>query len=156
MKYYSVFLLIPLFILSCSTIKKKEISPYYSYKTECVQKLNDGKQRLKVWGQGISKVEAIENAQKQALTDVLFYGITKGRGACSIVPVITDGREQYMKDNYIAYFFEKKKRYRNIISIVGNKYKSEVNKDNIRVEIIVDIDMIELKEEVHSIKDKIK
>ncbi len=132
------------FLFGCKTAEK-QISPYYNYETECLQNLYNGVQRLKVWSTGTNKRDAILNAKKRALNDFLFKGINKGNRDCSGIPFFVNQEDLRKKDSYMHYLFTKN-RYKKCLHIVGEKYQSLQNRGNIRIELIVDIDAIKLKE----------
>lgn len=147
-KWYAVVIII-VSLFSCGT-PKKQISSYYTYQTECVQNLDNGLQRLRVWGTGVNKKEAFLNAKKQALRDVLFKGISKGKGGCYLSPVILDMAQQRRESAYIRYLFEGNK-YERYLNVVGQEYVSDSNDaNNKRVELLVDVFVEKLKQELRT------
>ena len=64
--------------------------------TVCLGVERDGSQTLRVWGKGSSKADAIEQAKKNAVYDVLFKGI-RGTGECNRHPLVPEvnARERY-------------------------------------------------------------
>ena len=50
----------------------------------------DGSLTLRVMGTGRNKIDAFEQAKKQAVYDVLFKGITKGNTDYNMRPVMTE------------------------------------------------------------------
>ena len=50
----------------------------FAQETECIGKEMDGSLTLRVWGTGRNRTDALEQAKKQAIYDVIFNGITKG------------------------------------------------------------------------------
>jgi len=97
------FFLISLILGSCSP--QKEISGYYSFETECLSVELDGSQTLKSWGKGKNKKDAIEQAKKNAVRDVLFNGIRKGSPDCSLKPLIVDVTVKESSEEYFFSFF---------------------------------------------------
>ena len=64
-------------VLSCNPQKKT--AGHYTYETECLGTELDGSQTLKAWGTGSNLEDASEQAKKQAIRDVIFKGINKGK-----------------------------------------------------------------------------
>lgn len=90
--------------LSCTAQSKQTKSAsYYHYETECLEDKLDGYFIFMAWGTGSSKKEAIDQAQRNAINDILFKGVNKS--TCSVRPLITEvqAREKYR--GYIAEFF---------------------------------------------------
>ncbi|MBO4743830.1 MAG: hypothetical protein J5533_09395, partial [Bacteroidales bacterium] len=50
----------------------------FAQETECISKEMDGSLTLRVWGTGRNRTDALEQAKKQAVYEVLFKGITRG------------------------------------------------------------------------------
>ncbi len=139
-----LFCALGMLITGCK-VRKKEISEYYSYETECVQNLHNGVQRIRAWGTGDDTKEALLNAQKQALRDFLFVGIRKGKDGCSFAPFVVNMEKQRNASAYIKQLFDTKE-YKNYMEVVGKKYRSIRNKHNTRAEVVVDIDTNKLRE----------
>lgn len=77
---------------------------YVNHETICMGVERDGSQTLRVWGKGSTKADAIEQAKKNAVYDVLFTGI-RGNGECNQRPLVPEvnARERYAK--YFNPFF---------------------------------------------------
>ena len=89
---------------SSKTVSVSKASAYVSYEPMCMGVERDGSQTLRVWGKGSTKADAIEQAKKNAVYDVLFKGIP-GTGECEKRPLVTEvnARERYSK--YFDPFF---------------------------------------------------
>jgi hypothetical protein len=115
---------LPFFILgSCNP--QKQSSGYYSFETECLGVELDGSQTLKAWGKGSSKKDAVEQARKNAVRDVLFKGIRKGSPECSLKPLIVNVSTKEEFEQYFALFFTDGGSY---TSFVSNKDHTKVEK----------------------------
>ncbi|MEI7660578.1 MAG: hypothetical protein WCK34_00190 [Bacteroidota bacterium] len=93
---FSLFL-----IYSCTPPRRLD----YNYKTECLGVKLDGSQTLKAWGKGRNRTEAIEQAKKNAVRDVLFTGISSGKSDCNMRPVIFEVNAQQTHEEYFNKFF---------------------------------------------------
>jgi len=115
--FLAVCFICVVYFTSCKTNPQRNISINYTYKTECLGVDLDGSQTLKTWGNGQNKDEAIEQALKNAVRDVLFNGITNGKQDCNVKPVVTEVNAQDKYSDYFNKFFG-----------VGGAYKEFVNK----------------------------
>ena len=62
----------------------------FAQETECISKELDGSLTLRVWGTGRNRTDAIEQARKQAVYDVLFKGVTRGNTDYNMRPIMTE------------------------------------------------------------------
>lgn len=84
---------------------QKSMSGAYTYETECMGVEGDGSQTLKAWGNGRNREDAIEQAKKTGVRDVLFSGIRKGRTECNMKPVLFEVNIREKKEDYFNAFF---------------------------------------------------
>ena len=63
----------------------------------------DGSVVVRAWGQGSSRSEAMEQAKKNALRDVIFKGLKKGQ--CNFKPLLFEVNAQEKYENYFNHFF---------------------------------------------------
>lgn len=102
--------------VSCRSGKNVVSSAAYSsFETICMGVEGDGSQTLRVWGKGANKADAIEQAKKNAVIDVLFKGIA-GTGECAQKPLVTEvnARERYAE--YFNPFFSDGGEYRKFVT----------------------------------------
>ena len=78
---------------------------YYTYRTECINVELDGSQTLKAYGMGRNKIDAVAQAKKNALRDVIFKGISYGSGECEAKPVLLEVNAEEKYRNYFNTFF---------------------------------------------------
>ncbi|MEI7596368.1 MAG: hypothetical protein WCK02_11520 [Bacteroidota bacterium] len=127
-----IFILIvfTLGIVSFSGCKtKSKISGSYTHKTECMGVELDGSQTLKAWGSGRNRADAIEQAYKNAIRDVLFTGILEGKTECSVKPLVPEVNAQEKYEDYFNKFFADGGTYKEFVSEKdGSKYHIEVVK----------------------------
>lgn len=105
----------------------------YAQDTECIGKEMDGSLTLRVWGTGRNRTDALEQAKKQAVYDVLFRGVTKGNTDYNMRPVMTEvnARERYQ--DYFDIFFMDRGEYLKYISMEDKRAGStRVIKRNFR------------------------
>ena len=90
-------------IVACNP--QKRVAGYYNYETECLGVEMDGSQTVKGWGKGADKTDAIEQAKKNAVRDVLFKGVRNGKSECNQRPVVGAVNSQQNNEDYFNKFF---------------------------------------------------
>jgi hypothetical protein len=130
MKYF-IYLKLPFIIaillISCNVQKK--IAGNYSYKTECLGIEMDGSQTVKAWGNGRNRWDAIEQAKKNAVRDVLFNGIYEGKQDCEKRPVIAEVNAQQKYEAYFNKFFADNGKYKNYVSLKDERIGQKISRD---------------------------
>ncbi len=115
---YMAVLAICISLSSCKTPTR--ISSDYSYanfQTECLGVELDGSQTLRVFGKGKNKADAIEQAKKNAVRDILFKGIDAGSGECSQRPLVNEVNAQEKYSYYFNPFFRDKGEYLTFVKL---------------------------------------
>ena len=111
-------LLIGLTVSSCNT--SRQVYTNYTYETECLGSGQDGEQILKTWGKGRTRDEAIKQAEKNGVRDVLFNGVRKGNGGCFVKPIITEVNAQERYEEFFNKFFSDKGDYKMFVDRKNN------------------------------------
>lgn len=95
-----------------------------SYETECISHEQDGSQTLRVWGKGRNRSDAVEQAKKDAVYEILFKGVRKGNSGYNLRPIVTEvnARERYRE--YFDIFFMDGGEYLKYISMADRKIGS--------------------------------
>ena len=114
--------LISVMLIACSP--KKTVTASYTYETECLNRELDGSETLRAWGSGRNRSDAIEQAKKNAVRDVLFKGIRNGNGGCSTRPLITAVNAEEKYEDYFNSFFRDGGAYKNFVSMADTKFNS--------------------------------
>ena len=99
-----------------------------SEQTECISVEQDGSQTLRVWGKGRNRTDAIEQAKKNAVNEVIFNGIRKGNKGYNLRPIVTEvnARERYQE--YFDIFFMDGGEYLKYISMADRRTGSTKRK----------------------------
>jgi hypothetical protein len=108
---------------------QKRNSGNYKFKTECMGVEGDGSQTLKAWGNGRNRADAVEQAKKNAVYDVIFNGILEGRQECQMRPLVfeVNAREKY--EDYFDKFFADNGPYREFISLRDERIGQKLDRD---------------------------
>jgi len=137
-------------LFGCKT--SNEIAGNYTYKTECFGVELDGSQTLKAWGNGRNRFDAIEQAKKNAVRDVLFKGIIEGKSDCNMKPVIPQVNAQEQHEDYFNKFFADGGEYKNYVSLkdgIGQKKKDrKPARESVTHGIVVRVLRAELKQKI--------
>lgn len=125
--YSKLLYIIAILLISCNAQKK--IAGDYSYKTECLGIEMDGSQTVKAWGNGRNRWDAIEQAKKTAVRDVLFNGIYEGKQECEKRPVVAEVNAQQKYETYFNNFFADDGEYKNFVSLKDERIGQKVSRD---------------------------
>ncbi|MBS3738251.1 hypothetical protein [Mesohalobacter halotolerans] len=151
-----VFLKIVVLAVLCIACKSKieTVSGYYDYETECVSVDRNGIQTVKAWGIGLNEKEAILNARRRAVDDILFKGIRGGNSSCEIRPIILNPNKRRDNINYFNRFYAPKGLFEQYAGLPDENWlrrKLKTNKKNdgkLAYEIIIEVDVMGLREQM--------
>ena len=95
-----------------------------SIETECISVEQDGSQTLRIFGKGRNRSDAVEQAKKNAVYEVLFKGVQKGNKGYNMRPVVTEvnARERYQ--DYFDIFFMDGGEYLKYVSMADRRLGS--------------------------------
>ena len=108
---------------------KTDVSGNYSHKTECLGTEMDGSITVKAWGNGRNRADAIEQARKNAVSDVIFKGITEGIGGCNFRPVVGEVNARMKYESYFDAFFRDRGSFQQFVSTEDEKYSDRFKRD---------------------------
>lgn len=119
-----------LFLLVCACTPQRRIAGNYNtYKTECLGVEGDGTQTLLAWGQGRNRFDAVEQAKKNAVKDVIFKGINYGKGSCETRPIISEVNAEEKYEDYFVKFFADKGPYLSFVSMKDERIDDKITRD---------------------------
>jgi len=122
---YTLLILILLSIIGCS----QKITGDYSFKTECFGSELDGSQTVKSWGYGRNWIDAVSQAKKEALNDVIFNGIRDGKVGCSTIPIITEINARKKYSSFFNSFFSDKGSFDKFVNTKDERVWRTINRD---------------------------
>ena len=149
--------LMVVFFVSCTPQRK--IAGNYTYKTECLGMEGDGSMTLLAWGSGRNRFDAVEQAKKNAVRDVIFKGIMDGKGQCENRPLVPEVNANQKYEEYFVKFFVDKGPYLNFVSLKDERIDDKVTRDrqgaskDVTNSVVVRVKRYELKQQF--IKDGI-
>ena len=89
----------------------------------------DGSQTLKAWGNGRNRADAVEQAKKNAVRDVIFKGIIEGKQDCNQKPIVFEINAQEKYEDYFNAFFADGGEYKNFISLKDERIFDKISRD---------------------------
>ena len=117
MKYYSVLSLLFLSPLFFSCGSQNKVAGNFEYNTECYGTELDGSLTLKAWGNGRHRWDAVEQAKKNGIRDVIFKGISYGRDECDRRPLISEPNALDKYSDYFNKFFADEGPYLDFVNL---------------------------------------
>ncbi len=115
-----------MFATGCKTPKSIDSTyAYNSFETQCLGTDLDGSQTLRAWGKGRDKAQAIEQARKNAVRDVIFKGIVSGTGECNKKPLLNEVNAAEKYEAYFDRFFADGGIYKSFTSLGDEKRLSQ-------------------------------
>lgn len=119
-----------LFLLVCACTPQRRIAGNYNtYKTEYLGVEGDGTQTLLTWGQGRNRFDAVEQAKKNAVRDVIFKGINYGKGSCKVRPIVSEVNAEQKYEDYFVKFFADKGPYLSFVSMKDEHIDDKITRD---------------------------
>ncbi len=103
------------------------VNAYYTQVIECLGVEHDGSQTLRSFGIGRNKSDAVEQAKKNAVREVIFKGIRSGMEGCNMRPIITEVNAEEKYEEYFNIFFMDGGEYLKYVSSADEKNWSKEN-----------------------------
>lgn len=107
-----------------------DMGSYYEHKTTFLNSELDGTLTVRAWGSGRNRNDAIDQAKKNAVYDVLFNGINNTGDAYMSKPIVLEvnAREKYRE--YFDRFFSDGGAYRKYVSSEDTRRGSKTVLEN--------------------------
>jgi hypothetical protein len=121
--------LLVILLSTCLGFSQKNIAGNYGYKTECLGVELDGSETVKAWGNGRNRSDAVEQAKKNALRDIIFFGLVEGKQDCKQKPLILEVNALEKYEDYFNKFFADGGEFRNYISLRDERIFDKVSRD---------------------------
>lgn len=127
MKTIQIVLFIVFFPLAIYSQDK--LGGNYNFETECFGAELDGSITVKAWGNGRNRLDAVEQAKKNAVRDVIFKGIQNGKSDCDRSPILLEPNAQERYQEYFFNFFADNGEYKNFISLKDERIFDKIKRD---------------------------
>ncbi|MBN1185007.1 MAG: hypothetical protein JXB49_22165 [Bacteroidales bacterium] len=113
-------------LITSSCNPQKKVATYTNHPIECLGVEMDGSQTLKVWGTGRNRFDAVEQAKKTAVSEVLFNGVKAGKADCQVRPVLGEVNVHEKNEVYFNKFFADGGEFLNYISLEDEKISHRI------------------------------
>lgn len=148
----TIFMLTTCLLLFASCKTSNKLSGNYAHEIECMGAELDGSVTLKAWGKGRNRVDALEQARKEALNTVLFVGIRNGKPDCETRPILNAPNIRENKADYFNNFFKDGGDYKKFVSnkdeSFGKKERAKGRDGEVMYGFIIRIMRSELKKQM--------
>ncbi|MDR1880386.1 MAG: hypothetical protein LBQ78_05585 [Tannerellaceae bacterium] len=139
------------FLTLASCKNTTSVASFSVSETECLGVELDGSQTVRAWGTGRDKADAVEQARKNAVYDILFKGIRGGVGGCAVRPLLTEVNAAERHERYFNAFFKDRGEYRKYASQKDERSGSKISESNqsqVKYGVVVRVLRSELKEKL--------
>lgn len=151
-KFLLLLTLVFVFSLICFSQRKTTVVGKYSYETECLGVELDGSQTLRVWGTGRNQKDAVEQAKKNAVREVLFKGIRGGE--CEMKPLVPEVNADEKYESYFNKFFKDDGLYKFFATLQDERIpnrllrEKKISKNSVTIPVVVRVQRAQLKEQM--------
>lgn len=104
----------------------------FSHGTECMGVEGDGSQTVKVYGSGRNRWDALEQARKNGVRDVIFNGIRSGQPDCAVRPMVNEVNAREKHERYFNTFFADDGPYKEFVSTEDERHAQRVRRGKTR------------------------
>jgi hypothetical protein len=125
----NILILFIVLVTTSGCIAQKNIAGNYTYSTECLGLELDGSVTLKAWGNGRNRADAVEQAKKNGVRDILFNGISEGKSDCNRAPLLLELNAQRKHEDYFNIFFADGGEYKNFVSLRDERIFDKISRD---------------------------
>ena len=130
----SFFIVVFCFYQICTSVAQKSVNGHFQYRTECLGVEQDGTQTLMAWGKGRNRFDAIDQAKKNALYDVIFNGIRDGTGGCDLRPLVPEVNARRKYEEFFDSFFIDKGAYETYVSMEDEKISQRFLRNRAKIQ----------------------
>lgn len=128
--YHLPVVMVMLLSFVVSYAQQEKTAGYYKYNNTCLSSELDGSVTILGWGAGRNRFDALDQAQKNVLNDVLFVGILEGQSACWPKPLINTPNARSMYRPFFDLFFnDRKGNWKKYVSSADEQLVTKVLRD---------------------------
>ncbi len=130
MKSYIIALCMTVALVGCSSAQNVNTSSYYPSQTTYMNDEGDGSLTVRAYGQGRNRRDAMDQAAKNAVRDVIFKGVTVPGNALLSKPLVTVVNAEEKFQAFFNAFFADGGEYTRFISREDRKADSNKKEKN--------------------------
>ena len=148
-----------LFFIGCSSLMLSQNGGEYTFECECMGVEADGSETILAWGNGRNRFDAVEQAKKNAVLDIIFKGINRGRGDCNKRPLVGEVNAKTKYESYFNKFFADDGPYKEFVSNDDERLADKLDRDKQKgrksrsMSVVVRVERAKLRERL--IRDNI-
>ena len=127
----------------------------YTIETECLGVEMDGSVTLRAWGTGRNRFDAVDQAKKNAVRDVLFKPTRNGSSDCNPHPLVPEVNAEMKYEDYFNRFFsDRRGSYKKFCSGKDERISNKIfrrgmgDSKMVTYSVIVRVKRSELKEQL--------
>ena len=149
--YITAFTFVLFLAPSQPLLCQNKVGGNYTFETECYGSELDGSITVQAWGNGKNRSDAIEQAKKNAIRDVIFKGIQQGKSDCDRSPLITEPHVMERNKEYFYKFFADGGEFNKYITLKDEQTSDKIKRDkknareSVTHAIVIRINSFELK-----------
>lgn len=150
---YYLFLTLTFFSFFCFG-QSKGNGANYTFNTKCIGTELDGSITLEVWGKGRHYFDALEQAKKNAVRDIIFRGIQDGN--CQISAIVLLPKVKSTHEEYFAEFFSDDGPYLEFVSLKDERILNKMRRNKKKTremqqrKVVVRVNRLGLKKKLKS------
>jgi hypothetical protein len=122
----------PMLMACAAFCQQGRTAAAYTNVTECLGVEGDGSQTVKAHGVGRNRQDAVEQARKNAVRDVIFRGLREGKPDCEKRPILPEVNAQEKYVDYFNNFFADGGPYRDFVSAEDERLASRITREKQR------------------------
>lgn len=116
-KITAFIFLISILIVDVGFAQRNSNIGRYNIEVECLGIEMDGSVTLRSWGTGRNRIDAVDQAKKNALRAILFKGMRKGNSDCNPRPLVPEVNADMKYEDYFNKFFsDRRDIYKQFVS----------------------------------------
>ncbi len=134
---YIYVVILALFLIPFITLSQSKNSGFIKYKTECLGSELDGSYTLKAWGSGRNNSDAVEQAMKNAVYEIIFKGIPDGDKSCSRTGLVIDAGTEGKNQEYFSIFFADGGPYKDFVNLKDERIRHKIKREKVKREVSI-------------------
>lgn len=145
-----------LVVIACSSNVTRNIGSN-NLQVHCLGNNSDGTLSIRSWGTARELKDAIEDAKKKALKEVIFSGVKNGSQDCGMIPILLSVNSKLDNESFFAAFFGDPNVYGQFVTVTqdninnARKYSGSTRSaQGIVHSIDVSVDKLALKKYLQS------
>lgn len=122
---FGIFIICLASFLCLESCSVHRISAYYDFRSKLIGSELDGSYTIKAYGRARHALDAYEQAQKQAVYDIVFNGVSgETANFTSLKPILLEVNAKEKYASYFENFFKDNGEYKNYVSMKEKRFNT--------------------------------